>query len=32
MNFINFKDLLHIFKSIYNGDIALENVEKDKKT
>ena len=23
--------LMHIFKSIYNGDIALEEVEKDKK-
>ena len=30
-NFIGFKCQLHIFKSIYNGDIALEDVEKDKK-
>ena len=32
INFIGFKGPLHIFKSIYNGDIALEYVEKDKKT
>ena len=31
-NFIDFKGLLHIFKRIYSGDIALEDVEKDKKT
>ena len=30
-SFIGFKGLLHIFKSIYNGDITLENVEKTKK-
>ena len=30
-SFIGFKGPLHIFKSIYNGDIALEDVEKDKK-
>ena len=29
--FIGFKGPLHIFKSIYSGDTALENVEKDKK-
>ena len=29
--FIGFKVPLHIFKSIYNGDRALEDVEKDKK-
>ena len=29
--FIGFKSPLHIFKSIYNGDIDLEDVEKDKK-
>ena len=32
INFIGFKGPLDIFKSIYNGDIALEYVEKDKKT
>ena len=31
ISFIGFKGPLHIFKSIYNGDIALEDVEKDKK-
>ena len=30
-NFIGFKGPLHIFKSIYRDDIALENVEKDQK-
>ena len=29
--FFGFKGSLHIFKSIYDGDIALEDVEKDKK-
>ena len=28
-NFVGFKGPLHIFKSIYSGDIALEDVEKD---
>ena len=32
ISFIGFKGPLHIFKSIYNGDIDLEDVEKDKKT
>ena len=31
ISFIGFKDPLHIFKSINNSDIALEDVEKDKK-
>ena len=31
ISFICFKRPLHIFKSIYNGDISLEDVEKDKK-
>ena len=31
ISFVSFKGPLHIFKSIYNGDIALEDVEKDKK-
>ena len=31
IDFIDFKGHLHIFKSIYNGDVALEYVEKDKK-
>ena len=30
-NFIDFKGPVHILKSIYSGDIALEDVEKDKK-
>ena len=30
MDFIVFKGPLHIFKSIYDGDITLEDVEKDK--
>ena len=30
ISFIGFKDALHIFKSIYNGNIALD-VEKYKK-
>ena len=30
-NFIGFEGPLHILKSIYSGDIALEDVEKDKK-
>ena len=30
-NFIGFKGPLHIFKSIYNGDKALEDVEKEQK-
>ena len=30
-NFIGFKGSLHIFKSICSGDVALEDVEKDKK-
>ena len=29
--FIGFKGPLHTFTSIYNGDITLEDVEKDKK-
>ena len=29
--FLGFKGPLHIFKSIYSGDIALEDVEKDQK-
>ena len=32
ISFIGFKGPLHIFKSIYNGDISLEYVEKGKKT
>ena len=32
ISFIGFKGPLYIFKSIYNGDISLEDVEKDKKT
>ena len=31
ISFIGFKSPLHIFKSIYNGDISLEYVEKGKK-
>ena len=31
ISFIGFKGPLYIFKSIYNGNIALEDVEKDKK-
>ena len=31
-NFIGFKSPLHIFGRIYSGDIALEDVVKDKKT
>ena len=30
-SFIGFKGPLHNFKSIYSSDIALEDVEKDKK-
>ena len=30
-NFIGFKAPLHLFKSIYNDDIALEDVEKERK-
>ena len=30
-NFIGFKGPLHIFKSIYGGHIALEDVEKDQQ-
>ena len=32
ISFIGFKGPLHIFKSIYNSDIALEDVEKDQKS
>ena len=31
INFIGTKGPLHIFKSICNGNIALEDVRKDKK-
>ena len=31
ISFVGFKGPLNIFKSIYNGDVALEDVEKDKK-
>ena len=31
VSFIGFKGPLHIFKSIYNGDINLEDVVKDQK-
>ena len=31
INLISFKGPLRIFKSIYNGDKALEDVEKDQK-
>ena len=31
VSFIGFKGPLHIFRSIYNGNIASEDVEKDKK-
>ena len=31
VGFIKFKDPLHIFKSIHNGDIPLEDIEKEKK-
>ena len=30
MDFIGFKGPLHIFKSIYNGNITLEDLEKDQ--
>ena len=30
VGFIKFKGPLHIFKSIHNGDIPLENIEKDQ--
>ena len=30
-NFIGFKDPLYIFKSIYSGNIALEDVKKDQE-
>ena len=30
VGFIKFKSPLHIFKSIHNGDIPLENIEKDQ--
>ena len=30
MNFIGFKGLLHIFESIHNGDITIEDAEKDQ--
>ena len=30
-NFISFKGPLHIFKSIYSGDLALEDVEEDQR-
>ena len=29
-SFSKFKRPMHIFKSIYNGDISLENVEKEQ--
>ena len=29
-DFIKFKDSLHIFKSIHNGDIPLEDIEKEQ--
>ena len=32
ISFIGFKGPLHIFKSIYNGNIALKDVEKDQKS
>ena len=32
INFIGFKGPLHIFKSIYNGSIALDDVEKEQKS
>ena len=32
ISFVGFKGPLHIFKSIYNGDIDLEDVENEKKT
>ena len=32
INFIGFKGPLHIFKSIYSGSIALQNVEKEQKS
>ena len=32
INFIGSKGPLNIFKSMCSGDIALEDVEKDKKT
>ena len=31
VNFISFEGPLHIFKSIYSSDIALKDVEEDKK-
>ena len=30
INFIDFKGPLHIFKSIYNGSVPLEDVEKEQ--
>ena len=30
VGFIKFKGLLHIFKSIHNGDIPLEDIEKEQ--
>ena len=30
LSFSNFKGPVHIFKSIYNGDITLEDVKKSK--
>ena len=30
MTFIDFKAPLHIFKSIYNGDVTLEDIEKEQ--
>ena len=32
ISLIGFKDLLHILKSIYNGDIVLEDAENYEKT
>ena len=31
ISFIEFKDANHIFRRIYNGDIGLENVEKEQR-
>ena len=32
INFIGFKDPLHIFKNIYDGSTALQDVEKGQKS
>ena len=31
ISFINFKGLVHIFKSIHNGDVTSEDIEKEQK-